>query len=98
MPPVSIWDLLSFDSFAHAAMFAVLTFLMIVGLKKQFTFPKLKHYSFRISFTLSFLFGVGIEFVQHYVVVSRSGDIIDVLANTIGCLLGIVLYKLIYVW
>jgi glycopeptide antibiotics resistance protein len=98
MPPVSIWDFFSFDSFAHAAMFAVLTFLMIVGLKKQFSFPKLKHFSFRIAFTLSFLFGVGIEFMQHYLIAGRMGDIFDVLSNTIGCLLGIVLFKIIYVW
>lgn len=95
---LNIWELLSFDSFAHAFMFCVLCFLMIVGLSKQFTFPRLKDYAIRASLLISTLFGITIELTQHFFVYGRQGDIIDVLANTIGCLLGIVLFKFIYVW
>ncbi|WP_345158725.1 VanZ family protein [Pontibacter saemangeumensis] len=98
MPAVSVWELFSFDSFAHAFLFSVLTFLMIVGLAKQFTFPRLRHYTIRYSLFLSTMFGISIELMQHYFIPGRQGDIIDVLANTIGCLLGIVLFKWIYVW
>jgi VanZ family protein len=95
---LSIWELLSFDSFAHAFMFCVLCFLMIVGLSKQFTYPRLKNYAVRASLLISTLFGILIEVTQHFLIYGRQGDIIDVLANTIGCLLGILLFKLIYVW
>lgn len=98
MPAVSVWELFSFDSFAHAFLFSVLTFLMIVGLAKQFTLPRLRHYAVRYSLFLSTMFGISIELMQHYFITGRQGDIIDVLANTIGCLLGIVLFKWIYVW
>nr|WP_304608552.1 VanZ family protein [Pontibacter anaerobius] len=97
-PTLSIWELISFDSFAHAFMFSVLCFLMIVGLSKQYTFPHLHHYAIRASLFISSLFGISIELMQHFFIYGRQGDIIDVLANTIGCLLGIVLFKLIYVW
>ena len=96
MPSLSIWELFSFDSFAHAFLFAVLTYLMIVGLKKQYTYPKLKHYAIRTALLISSMFGVCIELLQHHFISGRQGDIIDVLSNTIGCLLGIVIFKWIY--
>ena len=96
MPPVSVWELFSFDSFAHAFLFSVLCYLMIVGLKKQFTYPHLQHYAIRVSLFSSTLFGTFIELMQHYLIEGRHGDIIDVLSNTIGCLAGILLFKWIY--
>ncbi len=98
MPPVSIWELFSFDSFAHAFLFAVLTFLMIVGLKKQYTFLKLRHYAIRASLLTSAQFGIAIELMQYFLIPGRHGDIIDVLADAIGCLAGIILFKWVYVW
>lgn len=98
LPAVSVWELFSFDSFAHAFMFCVLSFLMIVGMSKQFTFPRLHHYAVRGSLFVSTMFGIAIELLQHYFIYGRQGDIIDVVANTIGCLFGIVLFKWIYVW
>ncbi|MHC2992820.1 vanz family protein [Pontibacter sp. HJ8] len=96
MPALSIWELFSFDSFAHAFLFAVLAYLMIVGLKKQHTYLKLQHYAIRTALLISTMFGIFIELMQHYFITGRQGDIIDVLSNTIGCLLGIVLFKWIY--
>lgn len=98
MPSLSIWELFSFDSFAHAFLFTVLCFLMIVGLTKQFTYLKLRHYAIRSSLLISTLFGVSIELMQHFFIYGRQGDIFDVIANTTGCLIGIVLFKLVYVW
>ncbi|AKD05503.1 vanz family protein [Pontibacter korlensis] len=95
---LSIWEILSFDSFAHAFMFCVLCFLMIVGLTKQFTYPHLHHYAIRASLVISTSFGIAIELMQHFFIYGRQGDIVDIMANTIGCLLGIVLFKWIYIW
>jgi VanZ family protein len=98
MPSVSIWDLFSFDSFAHASMFAVLCFLMIVGLTKQYTFPKLKHFSIRVSLFICSMFGIAIEILQFSVVPGRSAEIMDIVSNSIGCLIGIVVFRWIYTW
>lgn len=95
---LSLWELFSFDSFAHAFLFGVLTFLMIIGLTKQYTFIKLHHYAIRTSLFVSFIFGVFIELMQHFFIYGRQGDIMDVIANTIGCLLGIILFKWVYIW
>ncbi len=98
MPSVSVWDLLSFDAFAHATMFAVLTFLMIIGLTKQFTFPKLTHYAIRASLLISTLFGIAIEVLQVSLMAGRSAEFMDIVSNTIGCLIGIVAFKWVYTW
>ncbi|MBC5993812.1 VanZ family protein [Pontibacter cellulosilyticus] len=98
MPSLSVWELFSFDSFAHAFLFGILTFLMIVGLTKQFSYLKLRHFAIRASLFISFMFGVFVELMQHFFIYGRQGDIMDVLANTIGCLLGIVLFKWVYIW
>lgn len=98
MPSLSIWELFSFDSFAHTFLFGMLNFLMIVGLTKQYTYIKLRHYAIRTSLVISFSFGVSIELMQHFFIYGRQGDIMDVIANTIGCLLGILFFKWIYIW
>jgi VanZ family protein len=76
----------------------VLTFLMTVGLKKQYTYLKLKHTAVRTAFFTSIGFGICIEILQHTMGAGRSGDLIDVLCNTIGCLAGIIAFKWIYIW
>ncbi len=98
IPNVSVWALFSFDTFVHAFLFSVLTFLMIVGLAKQYTLLRIKHYPIRYAFLTSTLFGIFIEITQHFFVPGRQGDLYDVLANTIGCLIGIVMFKWVYVW
>ncbi|WP_460880010.1 VanZ family protein [Pontibacter rugosus] len=80
----------SIDTVAHAFLFAVLVFLMIVGLSKQTTYPHLNHYAIRASLFISTMFGIFIELLQHFFIYGRQGDIMDVLANTLGCLLGII--------
>nr|WP_245402647.1 VanZ family protein [Pontibacter sp. E15-1] len=98
LPAVSVWALFSFDSFAHVFLFSILIFLMIVGLAKQFTFLRIKHYPIRYALLFSSAFGISIELLQHFFIPGRQGDIYDVLANTFGCLIGIVLFKWVYVW
>jgi VanZ family protein len=42
-------------------------------------------------FVLLLLFGVVVEFAQHYMNMGRHGDVRDVLGNAAGCLLGLLL-------
>lgn len=99
LPTFSGWEFFfSVDTFAHAFLFCVLVFLMIVGLTKQYTSPWLRHYAVRASLLISTGFGILVELLQHFLIYGRHGDIFDVLANTIGCLFGLVVFKWIYVW
>ena len=49
---------------------------------------------FQISIAL-FLLGVGIEIGQHLMALGRSAELLDVVADTVGIVLGIVLSLLI---
>lgn len=44
-----------------------------------------------ISFTLSVLFGIGIEMLQEFFTTTRHADIYDVLANTTGAILAVLI-------
>jgi glycopeptide antibiotics resistance protein len=37
-----------------------------------------------------------IEFIQYYFTINRTADYADVIANSIGCLVGLVLFKSVY--
>ncbi len=44
-------------------------------------------------FIFAILLGIIIEFLQEYLIPTRSGDVFDALANTLGALSGLVFYK-----
>jgi glycopeptide antibiotics resistance protein len=40
-------------------------------------------------FVFLLVFGIGIEFAQHFMAVGRQGDSRDVVANSVGAMLGL---------
>ncbi|MCC9136335.1 VanZ family protein [Pontibacter silvestris] len=104
LPPSSLpdvdtgWSLFSVDTFAHFIMFAVLTFLLIVGLTKQYTYPMLRHSAVKYSLIASTCYGVFIELMQLALSLGREADPMDVVTNSLGCFVGLMLFKWIYVW
>nr|WP_249684851.1 VanZ family protein [Flavobacterium sp. CYK-55] len=44
----------------------------------------------RIAFLLSLFYGIAIEFCQEYLTTYRSGDPMDVLANSVGALSAVI--------
>lgn len=96
MPQTGLWqDLLSFDKVAHFFIFAVLVFLMIVGLSKQYRYLFLRNKAVSISLVLGIVYGIIIEIIQHFIP-GRGFEITDILANTIGCFMGFGLFYLVY--
>ena len=74
------------DKIVH---FFLYFFLVIVWLKAL-------HFSsrFLIYFFLAVIsWGIAIEFLQEYFIPTRSGDVYDALANTLGAISAIVLYR-----
>jgi VanZ family protein len=98
MPTISIWELLSFDSFVHALVFAILIFMMIIGFCKQHSYMHLRLVAVRLSLIICSTFGILIEGLQWAMMAGRHGDIIDVISNIAGCLAGIFFFYLIYRW
>jgi glycopeptide antibiotics resistance protein len=95
MPDLSIWDLLSFDRFAHLFIFCILVFLMTIGFTKQYSFLFLRFNAANISFLFSFGFSLIIELIQG-AIPGRSAELYDVIANSAGCISGYLIFYLIY--
>lgn len=78
------------DKFLHAFFYLVFSLLWFYALR--FNSRKQNRTQLLIKvFLLSLLFGIAIELFQTFLTTYRSGDIIDVLANTSGTLLAFLL-------
>ena len=88
--PTEDWlDKIWFDKWVHIGMFAVMVALWCwaaLGLKKN---PEELKRIFIVLCLVWFAYGIGMEFVQKYLVPNRSFDIGDIIADGVGCLLGL---------
>jgi VanZ family protein len=89
--PSSNWlDLLSFDKFVHASIFFILATLWFNYFKINTQLHTLK-----IILIIFFccLYGGLLEIMQAKLFSNRSGDWLDFIANSIGCLIAPVFYS-----
>ncbi|MDR9398004.1 VanZ family protein [Salibacter sp.] len=85
-PKVSIEGL---DKIIHFIMYFVLMWFLIQANIKQVIIPKLKGRAILISTIVTVLYGVVIEIIQGTVLVGRSFEWFDILANVTGTISGI---------
>jgi VanZ family protein len=81
MPVTFDWGDKTFHMVGHGALALYFTGLM----------PRNQWWKIFVSLLV---FGVGIEFAQHFMALGRQGDPRDVLANSIGDLLGLLVGRL----
>jgi VanZ family protein len=94
MPKLSS-SFISIDKLAHAFVFMVLVFLMIVGFRKQYRFPAFRTKATTYALLISGAYALILEFMQFFSS-ARTVDIQDALANLTGCLLGYLIFWLVY--
>lgn len=86
--PSTTWlEMLSFDKWVHAGVFFTLVTLFAISVhahqqKKQILY---------LLFTLSVAYGGALEIMQAKVFSERSADWYDMIANSFGCVLALVL-------
>ena len=83
-------NIVGIDKIVHILLHLFFTFFWGITLVKNgrlSSFSKVVY----VSFFLSFLFGLLIEFIQGYFTTSRSADVTDILANVFGALFAITL-------
>lgn len=95
MPTVDSWDFLSFDKLAHFFVFAVLSFLLILGFSKQYTFLFIRYNAVIVAVVFSFVYGLSIELVQTFIP-DRGAELADIVANSLGVFIGWLAFYLIY--
>jgi len=86
IPTTSWLELLSFDKFVHASIFFTLTCLWLTV---WFRANKLSTTTFLLTIFACVAYGGMLEIMQATVFSQRSGDWLDFIANTFGCLMGL---------
>ncbi|WP_201986822.1 VanZ family protein [Hymenobacter rubidus] len=89
MPRTPVWELLSFDTAAHAGVFFVLAALSWFSLHRQRRWPWLAHHAVATTLVGSVLFGALIEVLQMTMKLGRHGEWSDLISDSIGAGLAV---------
>ena len=89
------WEIISIDTVVHFGMYLMLSILLAFGfiLKNKLNLSKLKMYL--ILVLVGIAFGTFVELVQGSFIYRRYFDLLDILANSIGSIVGMFLVALI---
>lgn len=89
IPSLSWLELLSFDKFVHLSIFFVqCSLLFLISIKYNQGLPFIIVY-----FIVAMVYGLLLELMQARIFSNRSADLNDVIANTTGCVLALILFK-----
>lgn len=75
-----------FDKLVHAGMYSALVFLLLIEILRN---QEVNAYSIMLMPSLVFIYSVLIEIIQHYLIASRSGEVLDIAANLGGTIIGV---------
>ncbi|MBF9223228.1 VanZ family protein [Hymenobacter ruricola] len=89
MPRTPVWELLSFDTAAHAGVFFVLAGLSWFSLRRQRHWPRLARHAGAAVLVASVLFGALIEELQMTMRLGRHGEWSDLLSDGLGAALAV---------
>lgn len=92
----SFWDWLSPDKVIHLVIFGVQSFLILWGFRTQYSHPEKRLSVLSWATIASVLYGGLTELLQKEIFVGRDGNLYDFLANVIGALIGIFLFRLLF--
>jgi VanZ family protein len=96
IPKVSSFlDWLSPDKLVHLFLFGIYTLLLCEGFSRQLKSSLISQYPMIISFGTGMVFAFFTEMMQAYLIPGRNGNVYDFLADTLGCLLGLIIWKII---
>jgi VanZ family protein len=78
-----------FDKWVHIGMFAIMTFLGCWAIHKKHTVAGKLRAAFMWIGLTCLVYGIGMEFVQLHFITNRSFDNGDIVADVIGCTVGV---------
>ncbi|GAB4400113.1 MAG: hypothetical protein OHK0053_21290 [Microscillaceae bacterium] len=95
LPNHPVFFFIYFDKLAHGLQFLILSFLLTVGLSKQHYFLSLRFTAIRSSLVVCSVYAALLELI-HLMRAKEYFEWGDLLANLIGCGLGVGLFFFIY--
>lgn len=94
IPNPGWWERFHPDKIVHFTLFAVTVFLLALGnywRKKRVSITNLV-----ILVLFASAYGLAIEFIQKYYATTRSFDLMDALADSIGALAGAIAFNILF--
>lgn len=88
-------DWLGPDKLIHLILFGTYTYLLTAGFSRQSKYLILKQNPMLFSLLTGMIFAIFTEVMQMYIIPGRNGNVYDLVANALGCLLGISIWKII---
>ena len=92
----SEFQIANLDKVAHLILYTLLSLFWTVGLKRQNVNLVLRKNAYAIVIFFGFILGLALEIIQHFFVMSRHFEALDLIANGIGCIFGVIIFKIIY--
>lgn len=89
MPRTPAWELLSFDTVAHGAVFGVLAALTWFSLRRQRRWPALAQQAGAVALAGCVAFGALIEVLQYTMHQGRHAEWSDLFSDSLGAVLAL---------
>jgi VanZ family protein len=90
-PKSHLFNIPYFDKWVHIGLFGLQGFLFSFPIVHFSITNSQKKYWFWIILLMGIAYGVLMEFVQKYWVINRSFEVMDMVADAIGCVLALIL-------
>jgi VanZ family protein len=84
------------DKIIHFYLYFQLSLLLIIGFKKQYSYPLLRYNSVKTALLFSLFYGVFMELLQGFIFMERSIELTDIIANIAGSFWGVFIFFIIY--
>ncbi|MBC8083672.1 MAG: VanZ family protein, partial [Hymenobacter sp.] len=91
MPELPPWELISFDTVAHAFVFVLLAALTVFSVRRQQVRPWLRRWAYPVVLVGCIAFGLLIEALQMTMNLGRHGEWSDALSDSLGIGAGLLL-------
>lgn len=91
--PESWFDLVSVDKLGHAVVYALLTLLILRGFYTKNAKKVLAVSTLILAVVISSAYGVSMEIMQYAFFPNRFFEVLDIIANIIGSIIGVYIFK-----
>ncbi len=89
LPDFEWGDLLQPDKLGHLVVYGIFTGTLLWGNAKWFHPEKMPRYTIIIVLLVAVLYGILMEWLQWQFFPGRNFDVLDIIANIIGCFIGL---------
>jgi VanZ family protein len=94
IPKSSLLQIPHFDKLVHFVLFFVLALLILSERNSLRQQGKLTNRAIVFALSISIAYGLIIELLQYFLLPTRSGSLYDFMANVLGAIMAVVLYRL----